>query len=108
MRYRFIFASLFLLVRSYWRILLLYSELLVLAQYIYQIPTNLQCVNERDPLQEKTLLQLKALGLRTQGAYIIPYFLCYLVTLLHIYTFNRIYSRGTKSMYKKSLASSRK
>ncbi|KAL6770350.1 hypothetical protein ACKKBG_A34605 [Auxenochlorella protothecoides x Auxenochlorella symbiontica] len=66
----------------YWRVTLVYSELLIIVQYAYQIPTRLGCSFVTPQLQ----FTMEVIGIHASSVACIPLFVVYLVTLMHSYT----------------------
>ncbi|KAK9824077.1 hypothetical protein WJX72_007565 [[Myrmecia] bisecta] len=71
--------------RVYWQLLLVYSEGLLIAQYVYQIPTRLHCAFVTPQFQ----YYMDLLGLHGNAFRCIPIFCVYLATLMHTYRLAR-------------------
>lgn len=70
---------------SLWQVLLVYLEVLLIAQYTFQIPTRLQCSIITIDLRASA----EALGLHGDAFRCLPLFILYLATLMHTYSLAR-------------------
>lgn len=64
---------------------LLYTEAILIAQYIYQVPTRLHC----DFVTPEIHQGVEVVGLHGNGLRGIPIFCVYLAVLMHTYSISR-------------------
>ena len=75
------------------QIVLVYTEGILIAQYVYQIPTRLHCPFVSASFQQR----MEILGLHGSGFRGIPIFLVYLATLMHTYRLSRQQVRAVRA-----------
>lgn len=64
---------------------LLFTEAILIAQYVYQVPTRLQCSFVTQHVQK----DVEMIGLHGSGLRGIPIFCVYLAILMHTYRLGR-------------------
>lgn len=67
---------------AYWQALLVYSELLIVVTYAYQVPARLGCEAISTDLERR----MSMLGVHSSRSRNVPLFLVYLATLMHCYS----------------------
>ena len=75
------------------QIVLVYTEGILIAQYVYQIPTRLHCPFVSASFQQR----MEIVGLHGSGFRGIPIFLVYLATLMHTYRLSRQQVRAVQA-----------
>lgn len=60
---------------------LIFTEAILIAQYLYQITTHLKCAFVTDDRE----LDLEVVGIHSRAIRALPLFLAYLATLMHTY-----------------------
>ena len=87
-------------LKCFLQMMLVYTEAILICQYIYQIPTRLRCSFVTPEVEADA----KALGLHRNSARSIFVFLAYLSTLMHTYKLVR-QQAGSVLLFKVSGAS---
>ena len=64
---------------------LLYTEAILIAQYVYQVPTRLECAFVNGHVRR----EVEFIGLHGSGPRGIPIFCVYLAILMHTYRIDR-------------------
>ncbi|KAK9858804.1 hypothetical protein WJX84_000839, partial [Apatococcus fuscideae] len=83
----------------YWQAILLYTEGVLIAQYVFLIPTRLECNFLTEPVQHA----LEAVGIHGSAVRCIPIFAVYLAVLVHTFNVARVKAAQRTSLQSQQL-----